>query len=115
MLRKTFETELQQVKDEVLLLGSIVEQAIVDSVAALKKRDLKAADRILQLDRDINKKRFEIENRLMVLIATQQPMAHDLRLLASSMEIISELERMGDYAKGISNINLPMADHPLLK
>jgi len=115
MLRKTFETELQQVKDEVLLLGSIVEQAIVDSVAALKKRDLNAADRILQLDRDINKKRFEIENRLMVLIATQQPMAHDLRLLASSMEIISELERMGDYAKGIANINLRMGEQPLLK
>src|SRR5512139_1215762 len=66
-------------------------------------------------DREINKKRFEIENQLMILIATQQPMAHDLRLLASTMEIISELERMGDYAKGISNINIRMGDSPLLK
>lgn len=115
MLRKTFETEIKQVKDEVLVLGSMVEQAILDSVEALKKRDIKAAEKILQADRDINKKRFDIENQLMILIATQQPMAHDLRLLASIMEIISELERMGDYAKGIANINIRMGDTPLLK
>ena len=115
MLRKTFETELQQVKDDVLLLGSMVEQAILNSVEALKKRDIKASMRILEEDREINAKRFEIENNLMILIATQQPMAHDLRLLASTMEIISELERMGDYAKGIGNINIRMGDQPLLK
>ena len=115
MLRKTFESELQQVKDNVLMLGSMAEQAILDSVEALKKRDLKAAEKILEFDREVNKKRFEIENQLMILIATQQPMAHDLRLLASCMEIISELERMGDYAKGIANINIRMGDAPLLK
>lgn len=115
MLRKTFETELQQVKDNVLMLGSMVEQSILDSVESLKKRDIKASQKILEFDREINGKRFEIENQLMILIATQQPMAHDLRLLASTMEIISELERMGDYAKGIANINLRMGDQPLLK
>ena len=66
-------------------------------------------------DRAINKKRFEIESQLMILIATQQPMAHDLRVLASIMEVISELERMGDYAKGIANINIRMGDEALLK
>ena len=115
MLRKTFEGEIQQLKDDVLLLGSMVEQAILDSVEALKKRDVKASERIFAEDAAINKKRFDIENKLMVLIATQQPMAHDLRLLASTMEIISELERMGDYAKGIANINIRMGDAPLLK
>jgi phosphate transport system protein len=115
MLRKTFENEIQQVRDDVLLLGSMVEQAILRSVEALKKRDIKAAHEILDADTLINKKRFEIENKLMILIATQQPMAHDLRLLASCMEIISELERMGDYAKGIANINIRMGDAPLLK
>src|SRR3990170_1578430 len=115
MLRKTFENEIQQVKDDVLVLGSMVEQAILGSVEALKKRDIKASEQIFEDDKEINKKRFDIENRLMVLIATQQPMAHDLRLLASSMEIISELERMGDYAKGIANINIRMGDAPLLK
>ena len=115
MLRKTFETEIKQVKDEILVLGSMVEQAIIDSVDALKKRDIKASERIFAGDRAINKKRFDIESQLMVLIATQQPMAHDLRLLASIFEINSELERMGDYAKGIANINVRMGDAPLLK
>lgn len=115
MIRKTFETEIQQVKDEVLLLGSMVEHAIIGSVEALKKRDIKAAEKIILEDKEINKKRFAIENQLMILIATQQPMAHDLRLLASTMEIISELERMGDYAKGIANINIRMGEDPLLK
>ena len=115
MLRKTFENEIQQVKDDVLVLGSMVEQAILGSVEALKKRDIQASEQIFEDDKEINKKRFDIENKLMVLIATQQPMAHDLRLLASCMEIISELERMGDYAKGIANINIRMGDVPLLK
>jgi len=115
MLRKTFENEIQQVKDDVLVLGSMVEQAILNSVEALKKRDIKASEKIFAQDREINAKRFEIESKLMVLIATQQPMARDLRILASTLEIISELERMGDYAKGIANINIRMGDAPLLK
>jgi phosphate transport system protein len=93
----------------------MVEQSIIESVEALKKRDIAAAEKILAADKDINKKRFQIESQLLILIATQQPMAHDLRLLASCMEIISELERMGDYAKGIANINIRMGDSPLLK
>ena len=115
MIRKTFENEIQQVKDEVLLLGSMVEHAIITSVEVLKKRDLKGAQKIIDEDKVINRKRFDIERQLMILIATQQPMAHDLRLLASTMEIISELERMGDYAKGIANINIRMGEERLLK
>ena len=115
MIRKTFEHEIQQVKDEVLLLGSMVEHAIIASVDVLKRRDIKGAEKIIADDAEINKKRFDIERQLMILIATQQPMAHDLRLLASMMEIISELERMGDYAKGIANINVRMGEEALLK
>ena len=115
MVRKTFETEIQLVKDNVLVLGSMVEHALLGSVDALKKRDIKAAEKIFGEDTAINAKRFEIESNLMVLIATQQPMAKDLRILASTLEIVSELERMGDYAKGISNINIRMGDAPLLK
>ena len=115
MLRKTFESEIQQVKDEVLMVGSMVEQAILGSVEALKKRDVQTSQRLFDADREINQKRFDIESKLMIMIATQQPMAHDLRLLASIMEINSELERMGDYAKGIANINIRMGDTQLLK
>lgn len=115
MLRKTFETEIQQMKDEIILLGSMVEQNVLDSVEALKKRDMEASRKIVALDKLINDKRFALENQVMIIIATQQPMAHDLRLLASFFEIISELERMGDYAKGIGVINIRMGDQPLLK
>src|SRR5512136_741538 len=101
MLRKTFEAELQQAKDDVLMLGSMVELSVLDSVAALKKRDLKASQRVIEADLKVNEKRFEIENEVMILIATQQPMAHDLRLLASLLDVASQIERMGDYAKGI--------------
>jgi phosphate transport system protein len=115
MLRKTFENEMQQVKDDILVLGSMVEQSVLDAVQALKKRDLQASQKVIETDRKVNEKRYEIENQVMVLIATQQPMAHDLRLLASILDVASEIERMGDYAKGIAIINIRMGDQPLLK
>lgn len=114
-MRKTFETEIQQLKDDLLLLGSMVEQAILNSVEALKKRDIEAAQRVYQMDDQINAKRYAIEEQVMVVIATQQPMAHDLRLLASILEVAGELERMGDYAKGIATVNIRMGEQPLLK
>jgi phosphate transport system protein len=106
MPRKTFSQEIQEVKDELLLLSSMVEQAVMDSVTALKDNDIEQARQIYSRDIFINRKRFEIEYSIMVLIATQQPIAHDLRLLASGLDICTELERMGDYAKGIANITL---------
>ncbi len=115
MSRKAFDNEMQNVRDEVLLLGSMVEHALIGSVEALKKRDIKAAQAIIVEDKAVNKKRFDLEDQLVTLIATQQPMAQDLRFLASTLEIVSELERMGDYAKGIANINVRMGDEKLLK
>jgi phosphate transport system protein len=114
-MRKTFEAEIQQLKDELLLMGSMVEQQIMESVEALKKRDIDASHRIFNADSKINSKRFGIEEDVMILIATQQPMAHDLRLLASILEVSAELERMGDYAKGIATINIRMGGDPPLK
>jgi len=115
MLRKTFDQELQRVKEEIIVLGSMVEEVTLKSVEALKKRDLQAARQIIETDRQINARRYALEENIIVIIATQQPMAHDLRFLASALEIVSELERMGDYAKGIAVINLRMGDQSLLK
>ena len=113
-MRKTFETEIQQLKDELLLLGSMVEQQLLGAVEALKKRDIEASHIIFAADAKINAKRFAVEEQVMIVIATQQPMAHDLRLLASILEVSAELERMGDYAKGIATINIRMgAEAPL--
>ena len=114
-MRKTFEAEIQQLKDELLLMGSMVEQQILDAVDALKKRDLEASHRIYAADSKINAKRYGIEEQVMILIATQQPMAHDLRLLASILEVSAELERMGDYAKGIATINIRLGSEAILK
>jgi len=106
MPRKTFRQEIQDVKDEILLLSSMVELAVMGSVEALRDHDLERARQILSMDFSINRRRFEIEISIMVLIATQQPIAHDLRLLAAGLDICTELERMGDYAKGIANIHI---------
>ena len=114
-MRKTFEMEIQQLKDELLLMGSMVEQQLLDAVDALKRRDVEASRRIYAADAKINSKRFGIEEQVMILIATQQPMAHDRRLLASILEVSAELERMGDYAKGIATINIRIGDEALLK
>lgn len=115
MLRKTFGQELQQLRENTIELGQIVQKMILQSVTALKNRDIDASKEILELDKEVNRRRFEIENQVLVLIATQQPMAYDLRLLASILEIAGELERMGDYAKGIAHINIRMGDLPLVK
>jgi phosphate transport system protein len=114
MPRETFERELHHLHDEILVLGSMVEQAVLDSVDALRRRDQEASKRIYRDDSLINEKRFAIENSCLVLIATQQPMARDLRALAAILEINTELERIGDYAKGISRINILLGKDPLI-
>jgi len=115
MPRETFARKLQRLEDDVLLLGSMVEQAISESVEVLKRRDLEGARRLIAGDRAINEKRFAIEADCLVLLATQQPMAGDLRTLSAVLEIATELERIGDYAKGIARINVMMGEQPLVK
>jgi len=113
--RETLDRQINELFDEVLVMGSMVEDAIIDSVESLKKRDIESARRIYYGDQLINEKRYEIENKCLTTIATQQPMATDLRIMAAIMEIITELERIGDYAKGIARINMLMSDEPLVK
>ena len=105
MPRETLDTKLTQIKNEIYLLGSMVEQAILDSVDTLRTRDLKEAKRVYDEDNIINEKRYALENAIIILLATQQPFARDLRLLAAMLLVVNELERMADYAKGIAKIN----------
>lgn len=115
MPRETFERELQSLQDQTMALGSMVEEAIMASVDVLKRRDMEGSRRVIAQDHLVNEKRFAIENDALVLIATQQPMAGDLRTIAAVLDITSELERMGDYAKGIAKINLMIGEEPLVK
>jgi len=113
-MRATFETELKYLKDELLLLGNLVEQQIQGAVESFKQRDPQLSRTIVEKDDEVNEKRYMIEEQVLITIATQQPMARDLRLLASILEIAGELERIGDYAKGIATINIRMGEEALL-
>ena len=115
MARELFSRELNQIQDEVLNLGEMVTVAINASIEALKNRDVEKAKKIIADDLKVNKKRWDIEEQCLQLIATQQPAARDLRFLAAVLVIITELERMGDYAEGIAKINVMMGDQPLVK
>ncbi|MFN2291124.1 MAG: phosphate signaling complex protein PhoU [Anaerolineae bacterium] len=115
MTRQTFDQELQRLEDEVLSMGKMVGNALIRSVASLKAQDLDASRALIAADAQINQRRFSLEEEVLTLIATQQPMAGDMRLLAAVLEILTELERIGDYAKGIARINLMIGDEPLIK
>ncbi|NLF51902.1 MAG: phosphate signaling complex protein PhoU [Leptolinea sp.] len=110
MTRELLTHQIKQLLDEVLILGSMVEQATLNAISTLKNRDVKAARDVYDDDATINEKRFAIENAIIITIATQQPMARDLRTLAAILEIITELERMGDYAKGIAKVTMRLGD-----
>ena len=116
MARETLDRKIKHLQDEILIMDSMVEQAILAAVEALRNHDVATARRLYQEDALINAKRFEIENEAMVTIATQQPiMATDLRLLASILEVTSELERIGDYGKGIAHICEKIGSEPHVK
>lgn len=110
MSRENLMLHIHQIQDEMLVMGSLVEQATMQSIESLKKRDKKMAVEVYNADRKINEKRYAIENSVLILIATQQPLAHDLRLLAALLEVSAEIERMGDYAKGIAKVVVNLGD-----
>jgi phosphate transport system protein len=114
-IRTTFHKKLKKIQDEVLVMGSMVGKAIGSSVKALKERDLDLAHQVISDDLKVNQKRFEIEERCIQLVATQQPMATDLRVIIAVLNIISEMERIGDHAEGIAKIVVMIGDEPPLK
>ena len=115
MARETFTYELQRIEANTLSMGHMVQKAVVDAVDGLKRRDHAEARRIIREDRNVNPRRYDIESECMTLIATQQPLASDLRALGSILAIASELERIHDYSKGIAKISLLIGDVPLIK
>lgn len=115
MIRKRFDHYLGELQDDVLVMGSMVEKAIERSMEALKERNLKLAEQVVAEDCRVNEKRFAIEEKCISLIATQQPVADDLRLIVAVLNIITDLERIGDHARGIASIALMIGDELPLK
>jgi phosphate transport system protein len=113
--RTAFHRKLREIQDDILAMGSMVSKATLRSIEALKDRNMDLAHQIIADDRKINQKRFEIEEKCVELIATQQPMASDLRIIVAVLNIISELERIGDHAEGIAKIAIMIGDEPPLK
>ncbi len=114
-IRTAFHQHLREVENDVLTMGNMVVNAIDRAIEALKKRDLTLAHQIIADDAEINKRRFGIEEKCVELIGTQQPVASDLRLILAVLNIIIELERIGDYAEGIAKIVIMIGDEPPLK
>ncbi len=112
--RTSFVRALRDLQDEVLALGSMVDKAIERSIESLRRLDHQVAREIIHDDQQIDQKRFQIENHAIELIATQQPMAGDLRTIVAVVNIVDELERMGDYAEGIAKIALMHSNQPLV-
>ena len=115
MPRAEFSRDLRALQDEMLVLANMVEKAIARSLDALKNRDLALSEEVVREDDVIDRKRMELEERCIDLIATQQPLAGDLRVLITVLHMSVELERMGDYAEGIAKISLMMGNEPPLK
>lgn len=114
-MRTIFHKKLREIQDDILAMGSMVGKATLRSIDALKNRDLELARQIIADDQKINGKRFEIEEKCVQLIATQQPMAGDLRTIIAILHITTEIERIGDYAVGIARIVIMIGDEPPLK
>ncbi len=115
MPRQDFERHLKNLQEELLVLGSMVEKAIGRSTDALVTRTLVLARQVIADDLNINKKRYDLEEICLELIATQQPLARDLRIIIAVLNMIVDLERIGDHAEGNAKIAIMIGDEPPLK
>ena len=115
MTRTELDLKLKELMDDVLLMGSMVEKAVEKSVDALKRRDLELSQKVIAEDAIVDRKRMEIEEKCIQVIATQEPVARDLRFIVAVLNIIVDLERMADHAEGIAKISVMMGDQPPLK
>jgi phosphate transport system protein len=112
MTREHYDRLLHELDDAILQMGALVSETISTCVAALEDRDVVRAKRLIEDDSLIDDRRYEIENQALLLIATQQPLASDLRTVAAILTIATELERIGDYCEGIAELSLRMATEP---
>ena len=115
MIRTAYIEQQRSLQDNVITLGSMTEKAIGRAVEALRNQDSDLALRVIEGDQAINQLRWEIENDVLTILATQGPMARDLRRITAAMMIATELERMADHAEGIAVLTRRTAEEPLLK
>lgn len=115
MARVLYERELAEIEEDMLVLAGMVGRAIDRSIESLKNRDVSLAHQVVLDDVEVNRKRYETEEKCLDLLATQQPLAGDLRSIVAVLHVIVDLERMGDHAEGIAKVAIMLADEPPLK
>jgi phosphate transport system protein len=115
MVRESFQEQLNNLRNYILLMGKLVETAIETAMAALKRQDLDLAEKVVMDDEKIDRLELDIERRCLSLLALQQPMARDLRFIGTALKINTDLERMGDYASNIAKVVLSLGEEPLIK
>ena len=115
MARKTFRENMKALEKEIIGQGEMVNEALYRSVDALRNLDITKAEKVIKDDQLINRKRWNIEEKCINLLATQQPVATDLRELIAVLSISTDLERMGDHAEGIAKIAIMHGNNPLIK
>jgi phosphate transport system protein len=114
-IRHSFDEQLAALQQDVVRMGSLAAEAVQNSVEALAQRDTRLADRVMQIENQIDALNLDIESRAIQLLALQQPMARDLRTIAGVLRIITDIERIGDYAVDTSRQARALADQPLFK
>ena len=115
MTRATFEHQLDEIQQDMLVMAYMVEMAIERSIQALKTRDVELARQVIADDLKINEKRYDIEEKCLEILAMQAPLAGDLRTVVAVLHIIVDLERMGDHAEGSAKVAIMLSDEPPLK
>ena len=115
MVRQVFQEQIRELLEDLLEMGQMVADSINSAIQALVKQDEDLAQWVIDYDDEINSFQYDIDEKCLVLIATQQPMAGDLRAILSVSNIAAELERIGDYSEGIARLALKLAGRPLLK
>lgn len=115
MVRQVFREQIRELLEDLLGMGQMVADSIDEAVKALARQDVELAQQVIDFDEEINEVQHDIDEKCLVLIATQQPMAGDLRAILSVSNIAAELERIGDYAEGIAKLAIKLSAQPLLK
>lgn len=113
--RSSYDQQIEDLRDHVVYMASMVDKAISRAIDALQTQDVILAKQVRKADKEINRARWEGEERALTLIATQGPVAGDLRMIAAALQVFTDLERMGDHAAGIAKIVIETADETLLK
>ena len=114
-MRQHFSKELESLQQELIKMGNMVDNAMEQAINALKTQDLQLAQIVIDKDEEIDDLQVQIEDKCLMLIALQQPIAKDLRILSTALKITTDLERMGDHAKNIAEVALEIGKQPLIK